>query len=123
MRGFRGCGGRTRWSRRKWKNETSTLGRSSKDELAVLRSEHEKLRGPDDTVLLFRGQPDACWFLKTTLDRKQERMRIEDYYSLIGNIKPEIEPERLSKRGTMRATNLAGSLLSSFAALAVSATL
>jgi hypothetical protein len=26
-----------------------------KNELAVLRSEHEKLRGPDDTVLLFRG--------------------------------------------------------------------
>jgi hypothetical protein len=50
-------------------------------------------------------------------------MRIEDYYSLIGKIKPEIEPARLSKRGTMRATNLAGSLLSSFAALAVSATL
>lgn len=62
-----------------------------KNELAVLRSEHEKLRGPDDTVLLFRGQPDARWLLKTTLDRHQERMRVEDYYRLIGKIKPEIE--------------------------------
>jgi hypothetical protein len=50
-------------------------------------------------------------------------MRIEDYYSLIGKIKPEIEPGDFPGDGMMRATNLAGSLLSSFAALAVSATL
>ena len=62
-----------------------------KNELAALRSEHEKLRGPDIAPLLFRGQPDACWLLKTTLDRKRERMRVQDYYQLIGRIKPEIE--------------------------------
>jgi hypothetical protein len=62
-----------------------------KDELAVLKTEHEKLRGPDKTELLYRGQPDASWLLRTTLDRHREQMRVEDYYRLIGKIKPEIE--------------------------------
>jgi hypothetical protein len=62
-----------------------------KNELSALRSEHEQLRGSDESVLLFRGQPDACWLLKTTLDRRQERMRVLDYYRLVGRIKPEIE--------------------------------
>ncbi len=62
-----------------------------KKELSALRSEHEKLRESDGDPLLFRGQPDASWLLQTTLDRKRERMRVQDYYQLIGRIKPEIE--------------------------------
>lgn len=62
-----------------------------KNELRTLQNEHEKLRGADDCVLLFRGQPDASWLLKTTLDRRQEDMRVLDYYRLIRRIRPEIE--------------------------------
>jgi hypothetical protein len=62
-----------------------------KKELSALRSEHEKLRESDGAPLLFRGQPEASWLLQTTLDRKRERMRVRDYYQLIGRIKPEIE--------------------------------
>jgi len=62
-----------------------------KKELVCIRSEHEKLRESDGDTLLFRGQPDACWLLQTTLDRERERMRVQEYYQLIGKIKPEIE--------------------------------
>jgi len=41
--------------------------------------------------MLFRGQPDACWLLETTLDRKSKQMQVGEYYRLIGRIKPEIE--------------------------------
>ena len=61
-----------------------------KKELAVVQSEHERLRGPDIVPLLFRGQPDACWLLQTTLDRKRQQVRVQDYYQLIGRIKPDI---------------------------------
>ena len=62
-----------------------------KSELAALRSEHEKLRQSDGAVLLYRGQPDARWLLQTTLDRKKEQMRVQDYYRLIERVRPEIE--------------------------------
>jgi hypothetical protein len=62
-----------------------------KRELSVVQAEHEKLRGPDVTPLLFRGQPNACWLLETTLDRRRGQLRVSDYYQVIGRIKPEIE--------------------------------
>ena len=62
-----------------------------KEELLAVRAEHVKLRASDGDALLFRGQPDARWQLQTTLDRKQDQMRVQDYYRLIGRIKPEIE--------------------------------
>lgn len=41
--------------------------------------------------ILFRGQENSCWSLKTTLDRKQERMPFGDYYRVIDKIRPQIE--------------------------------
>lgn len=42
--------------------------------------------------LLFRGQENSCWLLKTTLDRqKRERMLFKDYYRVISRIQPQIE--------------------------------
>jgi hypothetical protein len=42
--------------------------------------------------LLFRGQADASWSLSTTLERSPSRIeRVEKYYSLIREIKPQIE--------------------------------
>ena len=59
--------------------------------MSVVQAEHEKLHGPDVTPLLFRGLPNACWLLETTLDRRQWQLRVSGYYQLIGRIKPEIE--------------------------------
>jgi hypothetical protein len=42
--------------------------------------------------LLFRGQADASWSLSTTLERSRRRMEsVEQYYSIIREIKPQIE--------------------------------
>jgi hypothetical protein len=42
--------------------------------------------------LLFRGQADTSWSLSTTLERARRRMeRVEQYYSIIREIKPQIE--------------------------------
>jgi len=42
--------------------------------------------------LLFRGQADASWSLSTTLERSPGRIeRVEKYYSIIREIKPQIE--------------------------------
>ncbi len=42
--------------------------------------------------LLFRGQADTSWSLSTTLERSRRRMeRVQDYYSIIREIKPQIE--------------------------------
>src|SRR5271167_1243940 len=42
--------------------------------------------------LLFRGQADASWSLSTTLERSPGRIEgVEKYYSLIREIKPQIE--------------------------------
>lgn len=56
-------------------------------QLQELRSKRDSLNSP----LLFRGQENSCWPLKTTLDRKQERMLFSDYYRVIGRIQPQIE--------------------------------
>ncbi|MBI5428243.1 MAG: FRG domain-containing protein [Nitrospinae bacterium] len=42
--------------------------------------------------LLFRGLPNSCWKLKTTLERSgKEGMPFKDYYRRISVMKPEIE--------------------------------
>ena len=42
--------------------------------------------------LLFRGQADTSWSLSTTLERSRRRMeRVRDYYSIIREIKTQIE--------------------------------
>src|SRR5215831_14666048 len=42
--------------------------------------------------LLFRGQADASWSLSATLERSPGRVeRVEKYYSIIREIKPQIE--------------------------------
>lgn len=62
-----------------------------KKELADLRNQQETFRGAYAGDLLYRGQSDASWPLRTTLDRQRERMLVRDYYRLIGKLKPEIE--------------------------------
>ncbi len=41
--------------------------------------------------VLFRGQSDAAWSLKTTLDRAKPKVSYVDYYSLIRRIKSRVE--------------------------------
>jgi len=56
-----------------------------------LRKEREASSDSPNSSLLFRGQEDSCWLLKTTLDRKRERMLFTDYYHVISRIQPQIE--------------------------------
>ena len=56
-----------------------------------LRKEREASSDSPNSSLLFRGQEDSCWLLKTTLDRKRERMPFTDYYHVISRIQPQIE--------------------------------
>jgi hypothetical protein len=41
--------------------------------------------------VLFRGQNSSSWNLDTTLDRQATFQSVEDYYSLILSVKPQIE--------------------------------
>jgi FRG domain len=56
-----------------------------------LRKERESSSDSPNSSLLFRGQEDSSWLLKTTLDRKRERMLFIDYYHVICRIQPQIE--------------------------------
>jgi hypothetical protein len=50
----------------------------------------EQARRPQD--ILFRGQSNACWRLKTTLERRALRsFSVTEYFQLMAQIKPEIE--------------------------------
>ncbi len=44
------------------------------NQLQDLRRERDASSDSPNSSLLFRGQEDSCWLLKTTLDRKRERM-------------------------------------------------
>ena len=60
-------------------------------QLQELCREREASSSSLNAPLLFRGQQDSCWLLKTTLDRKRERMPFRDYYHVISRIQPQIE--------------------------------
>lgn len=60
-------------------------------QLQDLRRELLASSGSIKSQLLFRGQEDSSWELKTTLDRKRERMLFADYYRVISRIRPQIE--------------------------------
>jgi hypothetical protein len=66
-------------------------------ELAKLRLDLHKSRAYTSTSLLFRGQENSDWLLRTTLDRQREQMVISepmvfrDYYNVISRIRPQIE--------------------------------
>ncbi len=63
-----------------------------KVELADLRRERDQsLKADDSYPLLFRGQENSCWRLRTTLDRRREGMPFQDYYRVISKIRPQIE--------------------------------
>src|SRR5690242_19145780 len=58
--------------------------------LRDLRKEHDQSDVQlKSSSLLFRGQEDSCWLLKTTLERRRERMLFNDYYLTISRIRPE----------------------------------
>lgn len=56
-----------------------------------IRREHVLSADQDRSPLLFRGQENSCWSLRTTLDRWRERMPFGDYYRIIDRIQPQIE--------------------------------
>ena len=59
-------------------------------EARIQEIKHTVKAGP--VGLLFRGQADTSWSLSTTLERSRRRMdRVRDYYSVIREIKPQIE--------------------------------
>jgi len=58
--------------------------------LKDIRKEHDK-SDAKTTPLLFRGQENSCWRLRTTLELRRERMLFADYYGLIARIRPQIE--------------------------------
>ena len=59
--------------------------------LGELRTEHDRATDQLKSSLLFRGQENSSWLLRTTLERKRERMLFADYYGIITRIKPQIE--------------------------------
>lgn len=59
--------------------------------LGDLRKEHERSSTQLKSSLLFRGQENSSWPLRTTLDRRRERMLFKDYYGIITRIRPQIE--------------------------------
>ena len=80
--------------------------------LKDIRKEHDK-SDAKTTPLLFRGQENSCWRLRTTLELRRERMLFADYYGLIARIRPQIETphrERVANprlpRGVERRTGL-----------------
>lgn len=62
-------------------------------ELQELRGAHQDVSeaSGSGSVLLFRGQRNACWLLNPTLERERKRMLFRDYYRLIHRIHPQIE--------------------------------
>lgn len=60
-------------------------------QLQDLRGERDASSDSPESSFLFRGQEDSRWLLKTTLDRKRERMLFSDYYRIISRIQPQIE--------------------------------
>jgi len=61
------------------------------DGLQRVREEYEQSPRSLKSSLLFRGQEDSCWSLRTTLERNRERMLFKDYYRIIERIVPQIE--------------------------------
>jgi hypothetical protein len=60
--------------------------------LKDVRKEHDQSDAQiKSSFLLFRGQENSCWLLRTTLDRRRERMLFTDYYGIITRIRPQIE--------------------------------
>lgn len=62
-----------------------------KNELHDIRKEHESSPLAREAPLLFRGQRNSSWALRTTLERRQERMLFRNYYRIIHRIAPQIE--------------------------------
>src|SRR5437667_9639822 len=62
---------------------------------AEFELELDKLRGNLDehaSPLLFRGQPNSQWRLRTTLERHGgEGRRFSEYYRLMTRVKPDVE--------------------------------
>jgi len=63
-----------------------------KIELANLRQDRcQSIKTDNSYPLLFRGQENSCWPLRTTLDRRRKQVLFKDYYRVISKIKPQIE--------------------------------
>jgi len=62
-----------------------------KKELDDLRREYANSPMAREASLLFRGQSNSCWLLRTTLERKSERMLFRDYYRIVNRMAPQIE--------------------------------
>lgn len=61
-------------------------------ELEVIRRQRESSADYEqNSPLLFRGQADYRWPLRSTLERVCERMPYKDYYRIIAKIKSQIE--------------------------------
>jgi hypothetical protein len=57
------------------------------EKLRVLRAQHTSVRN-----LLFRGQSDSSWPLRTTLERRvDQNTQIDEYYRIISAIQPQVE--------------------------------
>ena len=61
-----------------------------KQQLAELRQEHAASTTAD-WPLLFRGQENAAWELKTTLEREYGVFSFASYYHVISKIRPQVE--------------------------------
>jgi hypothetical protein len=55
------------------------------DGLKSVRKEYVQSARSLKSPLLFRGQEDSCWLLRTTLERNRERMPFKDYYRIIAH--------------------------------------
>ena len=70
-----------------------TINLDTWEEFEEKVKELRKERGPRSSGLLFRGQGNFCWSLKTTLERApvEREMSFQDYYESIYRAKPAIE--------------------------------
>jgi hypothetical protein len=78
-----------------WKQSTSRLGKNSTVRFSSCNksaSTPSIALGNNVSHLLFRGQGDADWALKTTLDRAERAFwTFSDYFQLISSAQPQIE--------------------------------
>jgi len=61
-------------------------------ELRAIQRRLRRTKPGTEPHLLFRGQEDSCWPLKTTLERSgRDGMLFSDYYGLISVVRPQVE--------------------------------
>jgi len=79
-----------------WKGCDLDSWEAFEEQLVLLREVREKAndRNRPSSKLLFRGQKDSAWELKTSLEREcLQPVTLNQYFNLITAVRPEIESQ------------------------------